>query len=126
MKLLFIGDIVGSPGRKAVRELVPRLRAELGLGAVVANGENSAGGSGITPKTASEIFDSGVDIITSGGKPSPPTVQRIYWATLEGVVAAVLLVGGGGSSEEDGGDNRRVNRGGDYQVNSSLTHSLTN
>ncbi|MBL6765969.1 MAG: TIGR00282 family metallophosphoesterase [Verrucomicrobiae bacterium] len=66
MKLLFIGDIVGSPGRKAVRELVPRLRAELGLGAVVANGENSAGGSGITPKTASEIFDSGVDIITSG------------------------------------------------------------
>ena len=66
MRMLFIGDIVGAPGRSAVRELVPRLRADLGLDAVVANGENSAGGSGITPKTAAEIFDSGVDVITSG------------------------------------------------------------
>lgn len=66
MKILFIGDIVGSPGRRAVRELVPRLRAEHGLDMVVANGENSAGGSGITPGTAQEIFESGVDVITSG------------------------------------------------------------
>jgi len=66
VKLLFIGDIVGSPGRKVVREVVPRLREEHGLDAVVANGENSAGGSGITPKTAKAIFESGVDVITSG------------------------------------------------------------
>ena len=66
MKLLFIGDIVGSPGRQAVSTIVPRLRAELGLDAVVANGENSAGGSGITPKTAKAIFEAGVDVITSG------------------------------------------------------------
>lgn len=66
MKLLFIGDIVGSPGRKAVATIVPRLREELGLAAVIANGENSAGGSGITPKTAKEIFAAGVDVITSG------------------------------------------------------------
>jgi len=66
MTLLFIGDIVGSPGRKAVRVLLPRLRARCGVDVVIANGENAAGGSGITPETASEIFAAGVDIITSG------------------------------------------------------------
>ena len=66
MKLLFIGDIVGEPGRKVVKALVPRLREQHGLDFVIANGENSAGGSGITPKTATEIFSAGVDVITSG------------------------------------------------------------
>ncbi|HPC60260.1 MAG TPA: TIGR00282 family metallophosphoesterase [Verrucomicrobiota bacterium] len=66
MKLLFIADIVGQPGRRAVKELVPALRSTLRVDVVVANGENSAGGSGITPKTAEEIFSAGVDIITSG------------------------------------------------------------
>ena len=66
MKLLFIGDIVGQPGRRAVTELLPRLREQHALDFVIANGENSAGGSGITPKTAAEIFSAGVDVITSG------------------------------------------------------------
>ncbi len=66
MKLLFVADIVGQPGRKAVKELVPKLRQQHGVALVVANGENAAGGSGITPKTAEEIFAAGVDIITSG------------------------------------------------------------
>ena len=66
MKLLFIADVVGQPGRRAVKELVPQLRQQYGLSVVVANGENAAGGSGITPKTAEEIFAAGVDIITSG------------------------------------------------------------
>lgn len=66
MKILFIGDIVGEPGRRAVRELLPRLRRLHSPDLVIANGENSAGGSGITPKTAEEIFAAGVDIITSG------------------------------------------------------------
>ncbi|MBU6401720.1 MAG: YmdB family metallophosphoesterase [Verrucomicrobia bacterium] len=66
MKLLFIGDIVGEPGRRAIKQLVPRLRRELRLDAVIANGENAAGGSGITPNTATEIFDAGVDLITTG------------------------------------------------------------
>jgi hypothetical protein len=66
VKLLFIGDVVGEPGRKAVKALVPALRARHGLDAVIANGENSAGGSGITPKTAEEIFSGGVDVITTG------------------------------------------------------------
>ncbi len=66
MKLLFIGDIVGQPGRRAVAELLPKLRQQHALDFVIANGENSAGGSGITPKTAGEIFAAGVDVITSG------------------------------------------------------------
>ena len=66
MKLLFIGDIVGQPGRNAVKELLPGLRQEHRLDFVIANGENSAGGSGITPRTAGEIFTAGVDVITSG------------------------------------------------------------
>jgi len=66
VKLLFIGDIVGQPGRKAVKELLPKLRAQHALDFVIANGENSAGGSGITLRTAEEIFSAGVDVITSG------------------------------------------------------------
>ena len=66
MKLLFIGDIVGEPGRRAVKTLVPGLREKHQLDFVIANGENSAGGSGITPRTASEIFAAGVDAITTG------------------------------------------------------------
>jgi len=66
VKLLFIADIVGEPGRRAVKQLVPQLRQRHSLDMVIANGENSAGGSGITPKTAEEIFGAGVDIITSG------------------------------------------------------------
>ncbi|MBL9171861.1 MAG: TIGR00282 family metallophosphoesterase [Verrucomicrobiales bacterium] len=66
MKLLFIGDIVGEPGRKAVLHIVPRLRASMGVQFVVANGENSAGGSGITPRIAEELYASGVHVITTG------------------------------------------------------------
>jgi len=66
VKILFIGDIVGEPGRKAVKGLVQAFRVRHSIDVVVANGENSAGGAGITPKTADDILSSGVDIITSG------------------------------------------------------------
>ncbi len=66
VKLLFIADIVGEPGRRVVKQLVPGLRQRHGIDVVIANGENSAGGSGITVNTANEIFAAGVDIITSG------------------------------------------------------------
>jgi len=66
VKLLFIGDIVGEPGRKAVQTILPRLRDEHALDFVIANGENSAGGNGITPQIAGELFSAGVDVITSG------------------------------------------------------------
>jgi metallophosphoesterase (TIGR00282 family) len=63
---LVIGDVVGKPGRRAIRTLVPPLRRELGLDLVIANGENSAGGFGITPETAQDLMDGEVDVITSG------------------------------------------------------------
>lgn len=66
MNILFIGDVVGEPGRRAVRELVPKLKKKADIEFVIANGENVAGGSGITPSLADELFSSGVDVLTSG------------------------------------------------------------
>jgi metallophosphoesterase (TIGR00282 family) len=66
MRILAIGDIVGKPGREAVHEFVAGLRREYGLDMVVANGENAAGGFGLTVSTSEELLASGVDIITSG------------------------------------------------------------
>jgi metallophosphoesterase (TIGR00282 family) len=66
MRILFIGDIIGKPGRAAVAAELPRLRERLGLDFVAANGENSAHGFGITRATANELFSAGVDCITSG------------------------------------------------------------
>ncbi len=66
MKILFIGDIVGHPGRRAVKELLPLLKQRHNLNVIIANGENSAGGNGITPDIAEELFACGVDAITTG------------------------------------------------------------
>ena len=66
MRVLMIGDVVGRPGRKAVRTLLPGLRREHDLDLVIANGENASGGFGISFKSAQELYDSGVDVITSG------------------------------------------------------------
>ncbi|UCC95527.1 MAG: YmdB family metallophosphoesterase, partial [Candidatus Omnitrophota bacterium] len=66
MRVLFIGDIVGKPARTYLKEILPVLRKDLELDFVIANGENTAGGSSITPDTAREIFNSGVDVITTG------------------------------------------------------------
>ncbi len=66
MKILFIGDVVGNPGRRVLRHELKRLRDELGLGAVVANAENAAAGSGLTAALAEEVFNAGVDAITLG------------------------------------------------------------
>jgi metallophosphoesterase (TIGR00282 family) len=66
MKLLFVGDIVGKPGRAAVRHFVPLLREKHGLDLCVGNSENSAGGAGITPDAADELLASGLDLLTSG------------------------------------------------------------
>ncbi|MDP6556059.1 MAG: TIGR00282 family metallophosphoesterase [Pirellulaceae bacterium] len=66
MRILFIGDIVGKPGRRIVVQAVNRLREELQLDLVIANAENSADGSGLTPKNFRAIVGSGVDCITMG------------------------------------------------------------
>jgi metallophosphoesterase (TIGR00282 family) len=66
MKILLIGDIVGRPGRVIVEQEVIRLREERAIDLVVANCENAAGGAGITPGIAEELFRAGVDVLTSG------------------------------------------------------------
>ena len=66
MNILFIGDVVGRPGRRLLTETLPGLKEEFGVNMTIANGENSAGGIGITAKTARELFDAGVDLITTG------------------------------------------------------------
>ena len=66
MRVLMIGDVVGRPGRGAVQRFLPGLRHDYDLNLVIANGENAAGGIGITPDTAKELCDCGVDVITTG------------------------------------------------------------
>ncbi len=66
MKILLIGDIVGRPGRVIVERELVRLREELAIDLVVANCENAAGGAGITPSIADDLFRVGVDVLTSG------------------------------------------------------------
>jgi metallophosphoesterase (TIGR00282 family) len=64
--ILFVGDIVASAGRRTFKALLPELREEHAVDFVVVNGENAAGGLGITPKHADELFAAGVDVITLG------------------------------------------------------------
>jgi len=66
MRILFLGDIVGKAGRLAVKQFLPTLRESLRLDVVLANGENIAGGIGMTGETLDELFAAGVDFVTSG------------------------------------------------------------
>lgn len=66
MRILFIGDIFGRPGRRAVKELLPELKKEFQVDLTIANGENMASGDGFTVETYREVLDAGVDFLTSG------------------------------------------------------------
>jgi 2',3'-cyclic-nucleotide 2'-phosphodiesterase len=66
MRILFIGDIVGRPGRRAIEEILQEVVSSWRIDFTIANGENAAGGMGITPPIAIEILDHGVDVLTSG------------------------------------------------------------
>jgi 2',3'-cyclic-nucleotide 2'-phosphodiesterase len=66
MKVFFIGDVVGGPGRRGLRDAIPGLRERHAPDLIVVNGENSAGGMGITERTATDLFDAGADVITTG------------------------------------------------------------
>ena len=66
MRILFVGDVVGRPGRRAVDLTLPRLRRDLGIDVVVANAENAAGGHGATPDVVAELAAAGVDAFTMG------------------------------------------------------------
>lgn len=64
--ILFVGDVVGRPGRRMLARALPDLRAEVGADLVIANGENSAGGAGITRETLDDLLAAGVDVVTGG------------------------------------------------------------
>ncbi len=66
LNTLFIGDIIGRPGRQAIRELLPGLKKQFAINLVIANAENAAGGIGLTPDVADELLFYGVDVLTSG------------------------------------------------------------
>ncbi len=66
MKLLFFGDIIGRPGRTAIKSILPELKKKYDPDLIIANAENLAHGLGITKKTTQEILDAGVDVLTSG------------------------------------------------------------
>lgn len=66
MRILFVADVIGSPGRKAVRGLLRLVRNQVSADVVILNGENSAGGFGITPEIFRELMDTGVDVVTTG------------------------------------------------------------
>jgi len=66
LRILFLGDIVGRPGRRAVKEMLPSLKEKYKPHLIIANGENAAGGNGITEEAAQELYDAGIDILTMG------------------------------------------------------------
>jgi metallophosphoesterase (TIGR00282 family) len=66
MKILFIGDIVGKPGRRIIREILPEIISEDGIDCVIANCENAAAGFGVTREVAEDLFNSQIDVLTSG------------------------------------------------------------
>lgn len=78
MRLGFFGDVVGRAGRAAITEHLPRVKAQLKLDFVVVNGENAAGGFGITSTTAQEIFDAGADCITLGNHSWDQSEALVY------------------------------------------------
>ncbi len=66
MRVLFVGDVVGRPGRQACAALIPRIRAEHRIDLAIVNGENAAGGAGLTADTARELREAGADVVTNG------------------------------------------------------------
>ena len=66
LRILFVGDIVGKPGRLTVRKLLPKLVGSEQIDFVIANAENGAGVAGLTPRVAEELLESGIDVLTSG------------------------------------------------------------
>src|SRR5690606_39926281 len=66
MRILFVGDVIGRPGRRAVQNLLPDLIIQREIDLAIVNSENSASGFGVTPEIARDLFDAGADVLTSG------------------------------------------------------------
>ena len=82
MRILFVGDVVGRPGREAVAALLPMLRDELRVDLAIVNGENAAGGAGLTTETARQLQASGADVVTTGNHVWD---QRQFASEIEGL-----------------------------------------
>jgi metallophosphoesterase (TIGR00282 family) len=94
VRILFIGDVFGAPGRRAVEDRLARLRAELDIHFCVVNGENAADGAGITPKLAERLLAAGADVITLGNHVWRRPELAGYLAHAERVVRPANLHGG--------------------------------
>jgi 2',3'-cyclic-nucleotide 2'-phosphodiesterase len=79
MRILFIGDIIGRPGRDVLASELPELREQLAIDFVIGNGENASGGFGLTRKTSNELFACGVDVLTTGN----------HWADQKEILAFI-------------------------------------
>ena len=86
LRILFVADVVGGPGREAVKALLPGLRKEVGADLVVLNGENAAGVFGLTAKIAAELKSAGADVITTGNH---VFAQKEFVAELPGLANVV-------------------------------------
>ncbi|HET9326771.1 MAG TPA: TIGR00282 family metallophosphoesterase [Candidatus Eisenbacteria bacterium] len=94
LNVLFIADVIGSPGRDVVQALLPALRRRHEIGLVVCNGENSAGGFGLTRDSASALFDAGVDVLTGGNHLWDRKDSIAYLASEERLVRPANLPAG--------------------------------
>ncbi|MGB5917883.1 TIGR00282 family metallophosphoesterase [Arcobacter sp.] len=86
MKIAFIGDIVGRPGRKIIEQNLKKLRAKYEIDFVIANGENASHGFGLTVKNANELFKVGVDLITGGNHSFDKKQEMINLVTTQNVL----------------------------------------
>src|SRR5712664_1725110 len=106
-RILFVADVVGSPGREAVKAILPGLRRELSPHPTILNGENAAGGFGLTAKLVAELRASGAEVITTGNHvyaqkefvSELPGLERVlrpanYPADAPGVGSCVVEAGG--------------------------------
>ena len=94
MRILFVADVFGSAGRRALEERLPALREELGASFCIVNGENAADGRGITPKIADRILAAGADVITLGNHTWARDEIRDYLAVSERVIRPANLSSG--------------------------------
>src|SRR2546423_14007664 len=91
MRILFVADVFGAPGRRALEERLPGWREELGVGFCVVNGENAAEGAGLTPKLAEKLLAAGADVVTLGNHVWRRKELAPYLATAERVIRPANL-----------------------------------
>ncbi len=111
MKILFLGDIVGKPGREIIQNVLLDFRKKEGIDFAVVNGENAAGGSGITPSIADQLLNDGIDVITSGDHIWKKKEVYDYLDNSKRLLRPANYpegVPGNGSTVVDAGDGRKV------------------